>query len=210
LPNEWIVLSGCGVYDGSEINEAISSIIHLSRCNAQVVSFAPDVEQSDVVDHLTAEESQDDIRNALVESARITRGESKPLGELNCDQFDALLFPGGFGVAKTLSDFESEGETCTVEPDVERVIREFHENGKPIGFTCIAPILAARVLGDKKISVTVGSEAENNPDWPYAGTTVAIRKMGADHIVTDVDEIHVDQENKIVTCAAYMYDTRID
>jgi len=42
------------------------------------------------------------VRNVLVESARIARGNVKPLEQLSAAQFDAVVFPGGFGAAKNL------------------------------------------------------------------------------------------------------------
>lgn len=62
---------------------------------------------------------------------------------------DAVVFPGGFGAAKNLSDFGFNGTDMRVNPEVERVIKEFHAAGKPIALCCIAPILAAKVLGSQ-------------------------------------------------------------
>ena len=35
----------------------------------------------------------------------------------------------------------------TVDPEVSRILKEFHSSGKPQALCCIAPILAANVLG---------------------------------------------------------------
>lgn len=40
-----VVLSGCGVYDGTEIHEAVLTLLALDRAGAQAVCFAPDKPQ---------------------------------------------------------------------------------------------------------------------------------------------------------------------
>lgn len=199
-PNVAVVLHGCGVYDGTEITEAVSVLISLgSRANVQC--FAPDQNQMHVIDHTKGEE-MNETRNVLLESSRITRGNVKPLTELKADDYAAVVWPGGFGAAKNLCDFAVKGPEMTVNPEVERVIKEFHEVGKPQGFCCIAPVLAAKVLGAE---VTVGSGEEGNPDWPYAGTAGAIDAMGGKHVEKTFDLAHTDVVNKVVTSPAYMY-----
>ena len=129
--------------------------------------FAPNKEQTEVINHLKGE-PQNEKRNVLVEAARIARGNIKDLKELNHSEFDAVFFPGGFGAAKNLSDFASKGAELTVDPEVERVLRDFHANRKPIGLACISPVLAAKVFGKSdKVKLTVGNKGEG---WPYQGT----------------------------------------
>ena len=96
-----VVLSGSGVYDGSECTEAVAALVHVSRAGYTPVCFAPDKEQHHVVDHTTGDE-QPAPRNSLVESARIARGAVKPLADLDAYGFAALVVPGGFGAAKNL------------------------------------------------------------------------------------------------------------
>lgn len=201
-----LVLSGCGVYDGSEVHEASACLVHLSRSGAEVSMFAPDVAQMHVIDH-TKGEPASESRNVLVESARIARGDIKALSELSEASFDAVVFPGGFGAAKNLSTFAVDGPDCKVNTDVERVLTEFHTAKKPIGLCCIAPVLAAKVV--KGCSVTVGSDAEEGGRWPYAGTAGAIEKLGATHVKKEPHEAHVDADNKIVTAPAYMCNTGV-
>jgi enhancing lycopene biosynthesis protein 2 len=186
-----VVLSGCGVYDGSEIHEATLAMLFLDRAGAEIVCLAPQVSQVDVIDHVTGK-STGGKRSVLVESARIARGNVRDIRQVKAADLDALLFPGGFGAAKNLCDFTVKGAACTVNSEVERLIREMKAVAKPMGFVCIAPVIAARVLG---ATVTIG----NDPD-----TAAAINEMGGRHIICGVSEIAVDEENKIVSAPAYM------
>lgn len=197
-----VVLSGCGVFDGSEIHEAVSVLTHLSRAGAEVKCFAPDT-QFDEVDHLTHKPTGQK-RSVLAESARIARGEIEPLKDLMSSEFDAVVFPGGFGAAKNLCDFAATGAACKVEPEVERVIKEFHHEGKPIALCCIAPVIVARVLGRASggigCAVTIGRDKS---------TADAIKKMGSTNVEHDVQAAHVDEENNVITTPAYMCDAKI-
>uniref|UniRef100_A0A2K5WTA1 Glutamine amidotransferase class 1 domain containing 3 n=1 Tax=Macaca fascicularis TaxID=9541 RepID=A0A2K5WTA1_MACFA len=128
-----LVLSGCGVYDGTEIHEASAILVHLSRGGAEVQIFAPDVPQMHVIDHTKGQPSESESRNVLTESARIARGKITDLAKLSAANHDATIFPGGFGAAKNLSTFAVDGKDCKVNKEVERVLKEFHQAGKPIG-----------------------------------------------------------------------------
>ena len=189
-----VVLSGCGLYDGSEIHEATLTLYFLDRAGAEIICIAPNVNQSEVVDHL-ASKPVIETRNVLVESARIARGDVKGMEGMKASDFDALIFPGGFGAAKNLCDFATKGKDCTVNPEVEKLIKETHDARKPLGFMCIAPVVAARVLGEFHPRLTIGNDK---------GTAAAIEEMGGKHIICKVDEIAVDEENKIVSTPAYM------
>jgi enhancing lycopene biosynthesis protein 2 len=194
-----VVLAGCGRGDGSEIHESVSCLVHLARLGAEYACFAPDAPQADVVNHLTGT-PEGGARNMLVEAARIARGEIAPLATLRHDEFDAVVFPGGFGAAKNLCTFARDGENCSVLPDVERVIKAFHDAGKPVAMCCIAPVIGARVLGRARggpgVSVTIGDDA---------GTAAAIGKMGSTNIRRGVTEAAVDERERIATTPAYMY-----
>lgn len=192
-----VILSGCGVYDGAEIHEAVLSLLAIDRAGASYRCFAPDVAQMHVVNHLTGQPG-DESRNVLVEAARIARGAIAPLDALDVAEFDALLLPGGFGAAKNLCSFAVAGPDCAVEPQVERVIRAAHAAGKPIGALCIAPALIARILG--RVTVTIGSDA---------GTAQAIEAMGASHTVAGHGQTVVDVANKVVSSPCYMLDATI-
>lgn len=189
-----VVFSGCGVFDGTEIHEAVLTMLYLDRGGAEIINAAPDVDQLHVINHMTHEE-MDECRNVLVESARITRGNIVDLTSLKADDIDALIFPGGFGAAKNLSDFALKGPDASVHPEVRRILQEAYNSGKPIGALCIAPAMLAKALCDKEPGVTIGQDE---------GTAAAIESMGATHHLCGVDEIHVDTQNKIVTTPAYM------
>lgn len=193
-----VVLSGNGVYDGSEIHEAVMTLYAIDKNNSEYQVFAPDMEQHHVINHLNGEETGEK-RNVLVESARIARGNIKPLSDFVAGEFDALIFPGGFGAAKNLSTFAFEGADCTVHPEVEKAIRDAHQAGKTIGALCIAPVLLAKVLGN--IVLTIGQDP---------GTHQALEDMGARSVKTNAREIAVDNENKIVTNPCYMLDSSIE
>lgn len=196
-----VVLSGCGRGDGSEIHEAASCLIHLDRHRATYRCFAPDKMQSDVVNHAVGATSPEK-RNVMVESARISRGDITPLAKLNVDEFDAIVFPGGFGAAKNLCTFAKDGANCSVDPDVERVVKGFRAKGKPIAMCCIAPVIAAKVFGTK--AGGPGCEVTIGDDGATAG---AIAAMGSKNLARPVTEAVVDTGNRLVTTPAYMCDT---
>ncbi len=191
-----VILSGCGYLDGAEIHEATSVLFALSRAGVEYRCLAPD-KLLDVVDHRTGEPTGEK-RNVLTEAARIARGEIDDLATVNGSDFDALILPGGFGAAKNLCTFASKGPDCDVDPQVERVLREAHAAGRPIGFACIAPALGARVFGTEKPTLTIGHDK---------GTAAAIEKTGAHHKAVDITEIIVDADHKFVSTPAYMEET---
>lgn len=190
-----VVLSGCGVFDGAEIHESVITLLALDREGAEVICCAPDIPQMHVVNHLSGDESEGELRNVLVESARIARGEIKNVADVSSSDVDALMLPGGFGAAKNLCDFAVKGAECEVNPDVARLIREVYQDAKPIAAVCIAPALLAKVLGEDGAQVTIGNDAD---------TAAAIESMGALHVGCPVDEFVVDQQRKLITSPAYM------
>ncbi len=190
-----VVLSGCGVYDGTEIHEAVITLLAIGKTKANVICMAPDIAQLHVINHIKGEESVGERRNVLVESARISRGDIKDIKDIKALDIDVLIFPGGFGAAKNLCDFAIKGKDCTVNPEVERLIKEMHAAKKPMGFICIAPVIAAKVLGEYAPTLTIGSDE---------GTAAAIDAMGGKHVVRAVNEIAVCDANRIVSTPAYM------
>jgi len=193
-----VVLSGCGLYDGAEIHESVITLLSIARAGASYTIAAPDKDQMHVINHATGDVSGE-RRNVLVESARIARGNITALGEISAADYDAVFLPGGFGAAKNLCTFATEGPECTIDADVARVLNEFHAAGKPIGAVCIAPAVIVRALGG--ITVTIGSDP---------GTASALASMGGTHADHPVTECHIDADNKVVTAPAYMVDTTID
>lgn len=194
-----VVLSGCGVYDGSEIHEAVLTLLAIDRQGCEAVCMAPNVDLS-VINHLTTLETGEK-RNVLVESARIARGSIRDIKGVKSADLDAIIFPGGFGAAKNLCDFALKGAAATVNPEVARLLKEMAAAKKPIGAVCIAPALIAAVLGkDYSPTVTIG----NDP-----GTAAEIDKTGAKHQACPVTEFVIDAKNKLVTSPAYMLATRV-
>ncbi len=188
-----VILSGCGVYDGTEIHESVITLLRLDQRGAEVQCFAPDIAQLHVINHLTGEEMPES-RNVLVESARIARGEVKDVREARVEAFDALIVPGGFGAAKNLSNFAVEGAGCSVNPDVLALAEAFAEAGKPVGLICISPALAAKIYGPG-VTCTIGNDTD---------TAATLDKMGATHQECAVDEIVEDKARKLVSTPAYM------
>jgi enhancing lycopene biosynthesis protein 2 len=192
-----VVLSGCGVYDGAEIHEAVLTLLAIDKAGCTYQCFAPDIDQYHVKNHVTGKETGE-TRNVLVESARIGRGKVKPLTCFKASEFDVLIFPGGFGVAKNLSTLAFDGPNCKVNKDVERAVLEMNKAGKPIGALCIAPALMARIfLG---ATLTIGNDK---------GTIDTINKMGGIHQIKSHGEISIDTKYKLVTTPCYMLEATI-
>ena len=194
-----VVLAGCGVRDGSEIHEAVFTLLAIDRNNAEAVCMAPDMEAAET-NHLTMAETGAK-RNVLVESARIARGNIRDIRDVKAAELDAVIFPGGFGAAKNLCDFAVKGAAADIQPDVARLIREMVAAKKPICAICIAPALIAAAIGKEYApELTIG----NDP-----GTAAAIDKTGSRHRDCPVSEYIIDSKNKIVSTPAYMLAERI-
>ncbi len=192
MPKIAVILSGCGVYDGAEIHESVITLLTLDRAGAEVTCAAPNIDQMHVINHALGEPSGE-TRNVAIESSRIARGPVVALDELDVAAFDGIVFPGGFGAAKNLSDYAVKGPEMTVQPDVEKVVARALELGKPLCFLCIAPVIAAKLIPGVKL--TIGQDA---------GTAAHVSQLGANHVATAVDDFVVDEKRKVVTSAAYM------
>jgi enhancing lycopene biosynthesis protein 2 len=201
MPKVGVMLSGCGVEDGSEIYEAVLTILALERNGATVQAIAPDIDQAQVINHYTgeevrgSEEMRSGKRSVLAESARIVRGKIIAAGEVSAHELDALIIVGGYGAIKNLCTYSVDGERAVVDSNVERLIREMNGLGKPIGAMCAGPIPVALSLRDKQPTLTVGSDGS---------TALGLTRLGASHRVTGIDEICVDSRNNIVSTAAFM------
>jgi enhancing lycopene biosynthesis protein 2 len=192
-----VVLAGCGVFDGAEIHEAVMTLYAIDKAGGTYQIFAPNVKQHHVINHITGE-VMNESRNVLTEAARIARGRIKALTEYRVADFDALIFPGGFGVAKNLCTYAFDGTDCSVDRVVEAAIRDTHSAGKPIGALCISPVLITRVLGD--VTVTIGDDA---------ATIADITTMGGRHEKKRHGEVSVDRKNRIVTAPCYMLNSTV-
>ena len=198
-PKFAVLLSGCGVYDGSEIHEAVSLLMAIDEAGCSYQCFAPNTWQARTIDHFNGESTavagDVDNRNVLAESARIARGNIQDLSEFNPQDYDAVILPGGFGAAMNFCDFGVKGPDCDVNVEVERAIKESFKAKIVIGAMCIAPVVLARVLGKKGITVTIGNDKN---------IALGIQKMGAKHKNCAADEVCVDKKNLVVTVPAYM------
>jgi enhancing lycopene biosynthesis protein 2 len=189
-----VLLSGCGLFDGSEIHEAVLTLLALDRAGVEIVCAAPDVNQYHVINHLTQEE-MDETRNVLVESSRIARGNIIDLKSLHARDIDGLILPGGFGAVKNLSTFAFKGPDARIHPQVSWLLQQMHKAAKPIGAICISPTTVSMALKKHQPKVTIGKDT---------AVAAAINTIGGVHQRCDVDSIHVDSNNKIVSTPAYM------
>lgn len=194
-----VLLAGSGVFDGSEIYETTLTLLALDRADVSYQCMAPNITQAHVINHITGEEMPGEKRNVLIEAARLARGEIIDLKVANAADYDALIVPGGFGVAKNLCDFAFKGAEMQINTQVRDFVREVHQGGKPVGLICIAPTMAAQLFGGGT-ACTIGSNAE------VAG---AIEAMGGKHVQCPVNEFVVDEKKKLVTTPAYMEAGRI-
>jgi enhancing lycopene biosynthesis protein 2 len=190
-----VLLSGCGFLDGAEIHEATCTLLSLDRRGATLVAMAPDKPQHHVVDHLAQQPQAGATRNVLQESARIVRGKITPLARVKAEDLDALILPGGFGAAKNLCTYAVDGAAMKVDPDVERLLRAMRAAKKPMGFICIAPVIAARLFGSEHVRLTIGMDP---------ATAGHLSGWGAEHVECPVDQIVVDQRLEVVSTPAYM------
>lgn len=203
-PQFAVVLSGCGVFDGTEIHEAVLTMLAIDEAGADYQCFAPNTWQARTIDHFTGHAAaiagDEDNRNVLAESARIARGQIKDLKEFNAKDYDAIVFPGGFGAALNWCDFAVKASDCEVNSEVRRAVEESYKEGLVIGAMCIAPTMIAKVLGKHNIKLTIGNDAK---------VAAGLQKMGAEHQNKAATEVSVDEENKIVTTPCYMLATSI-
>ncbi len=191
-----VILAGCGRADGSEIHEAVLTLLALDKRKVDVKVFAPNKNQMHVINHLTNEETSD-TRNILIESARIARGDIYDIKNANVDDFDAIILPGGFGAAKNLCDYAVKGLDCEFNRDVENFLITGMKKHKVMGFICIAPVLGAFITNklNIKAKLTIGNDKT---------TASHIEQLGNEHIECKANDCVVDTKNNIVSTPAYM------
>jgi enhancing lycopene biosynthesis protein 2 len=194
-----IILSGCGVYDGSEIHESVLTLLAIEQQGATYRCFAPNINQHHVINHLTGEVNTTETRNVLIESARIARGDIEDIVELYQEEFDALIFPGGFGAAKNLCTFALDAENYQINPEVLAAAQSFIKADKPLGFMCIAPAMIPLVFGEDAQG-TIGKDRD---------IAESLMNRGLAHVDCDVDDIIVDEKRKLVSTPAYMLATSL-
>lgn len=187
-----IILSGCGFLDGSEIYESVCTFLALEKCGVPYQCYAPNVEAY-ITNYITKTKTEEK-RNILQEAARLARGNCKDLQEVDPDEYDVLILPGGFGAVANLSNFAEKGTNFDINPDVKKITEHFKTKKKPVGFICIAPVIAAKLYGPS-LHCTIGNDKT---------TAKAIEAMGATHEARTVDDIVIDKKNKVVTTPAFM------
>lgn len=197
MKNVAVILSGCGVYDGSEIHESVLTLLAIEQNGAKYRCFAPNIDQHHVINHLTGEVSTSESRNVLVEAARIARGDIEDISELNADEYDAVFLPGGFGAAKNLCDFAIKGTDCSVNEQVKAACLAFSAQNKPAGFMCIAPAMIPLIYDGKTLG-TIGTDS---------GTAEMVEVLGLSHVNCAVEDIVIDESKKVVSTPAYMLAT---
>jgi len=203
-----VLLSGCGVYDGAEIHEAVSVLLALDKMGIEAVCIAPDVEQHHVINHLTGEEMPEK-RNVLVEAARIARGAITEISKVNVDELDALVMPGGFGVAKNFTKWAFEGPSGVILESVKNLIQAFYKAKKPIGAVCMSPTTVAKALeGIANVQLTIGNTIEKSP-YDIKAISEGINATGNVAVMVSVNDVFVDTANKIVTSPCYMMEASI-
>lgn len=197
MKNVAVILSGCGVYDGSEIHESVLTLLAIEQNGAKYRCFAPNIDQHHVINHLTGEVSASESRNVLVEAARIARGDIEDISELNAEEYDAVFLPGGFGAAKNLCDFAIKGTDCSVNEQVKAACLAFSAQNKPAGFMCIAPAMIPLIYDGKTLG-TIGTDS---------GTAEMVEVLGLSHVNCAVEDIVIDESKKVVSTPAYMLAT---
>ena len=194
-----VLLSGSGVYDGAELHEAVLTLLALHEAGAEVLMAAPSGPQFHVINHLTGAVAEGETRDILVESARVARGEITALDQVSIDELDAVVLPGGFGVAKNLCSFAFDGPECSVHEGVARFLREARARSLPLGFACISPALAAAVF--REGTLTVGRDDD--------GASEGLRALGATAVACEASGVIVDEERRTVSTPAYMTGTSL-
>jgi len=192
-----VVLAGCGIFDGAEIHESVLTLLAIEKFGASYQCFAPDIKQYHVLNHLTGK-PMNESRNVLVESARIARGKIRSVSVFEANEYDALIFPGGFGAAKNLCSWAYEGDHCSVNPIVEKAIKAMFEQKKPIGAMCIAPVILGKLF--KGTNLTTGQDAASQ---------AFIEKNGNKYTQTTHGEVIIDPVRKLFTTPCYMLESNI-
>lgn len=199
-PKIAVLLAGCGHLDGAEVREAVLTLLALDQHGAAFQCIAPDAEQHHVINHVTGQPVPGATRNILEEASRIARvGQCLDLAQARVQDYDALVMPGGYGVAKNHCSFAFKGAEAEIRPDVAAFVRGFFDAKKPVGAICIAPALVALVLhGRASADLTLGNDA---------GCATAMAALGQRHKTTpNAREIVIDEALKLITTPAYMFD----
>ena len=193
MPKFAIVLAGCGQHDGSETHEVILTLLSMDQLGVSWDAFAPDIIQHNVFNHFTGVVNANESRSVLQESARLVRGKIKPITMANVAEYDAIIFPGGFGAVTNLCDWSTKKADFTFNPDVKSLIDKAVKLHKPMGFICIAPMMLTKIYPG--VTFTIGNDATLAKE---------IQSMGCNAIDCTADDIVIDEKYKIVSTPANM------
>lgn len=204
-----VILSGSGVYDGSEIHESVLTLLSLSKRNIAYQCIAPNMLQHHVINHTSGEE-MDESRNVLVEAARIARGEIKDIADVSVNDFAGLIMPGGFGAAKNLTKWAFEGPDGSINESIASLIRDFVQSSKPIVAMCMSPVVVAKAFENTEVeaALTVGTTEEASP-YDIKAISEGMNSIGSNSKMRSVREVSVDMNNKIITTPCYMMEASI-
>ncbi len=207
--NIGLLLSGCGVYDGAEIQEALFTMLAIEEIGGKIIPIGIDDFQHHVVNHLTGEEMPEK-RNMMIEAARITRGNITEIKSVDINQLDALVIPGGFGSAKNLTNWAFEGPNGTIRSDVQNLLLGIHNAGKYIVALCVSPVVVAKAFEGKKtnIHLTIGTTAAPSP-YSIKDFETGLQATGAKTTEAGLQEVIIDEVNKIISAPCYMMDATL-
>ncbi|MBD78461.1 MAG: isoprenoid biosynthesis protein ElbB [Crocinitomicaceae bacterium] len=204
-----VVLSGCGVYDGSEIHESVLTLLALNDNGIEYQCAAPNLEQHHVINHLNGEEMSE-ARNILVESARIARGDIRELATVDVNEYAGVVLPGGFGAAKNLTKWAFEGPNGEIDLSVKKVLVEARKADLPIVAFCMSPVVLAKAFEGERVNaeLTVGTDQEPSP-YEINAISEGMNSIGSVSKKATVQEIIIDTENKLITSPCYMMEASI-
>lgn len=204
-----VLLHGNGVFDGSEIHESVFALLAIAEVGAEAICFAPNVNQHHVLNHITGQEMTE-TRNVLVESARIARGNIKDIVDVNADELDGLVMPGGFGTAKNITKWAFEGPAGSILESVKTLILTLVRQGKPIAGLCMSPTTIAKALEGTEFHahLSVGTTEEASP-YDIAAISAGMESIGQVAEMASVREVAVDKDLKIITAPCYMMEASI-
>jgi enhancing lycopene biosynthesis protein 2 len=204
-----VLLSGCGVYDGAEIQEAVFSLLAIQEAGAEAICLSLNANQHHVVNHLTGE-VMPESRNMMVEAARIARGSVHEVSSYDISQLDAVVIPGGFGSAKNFTTWAFDGPDGTILPEIQEFIKKCISDKKPIAALCVSPVVLALALqhSDVQPTMTLGTDKEKSP-YDISAFSGGLTQTGVQAEMKTIHEISVDQNLKIVSAPCYMMDATI-
>lgn len=204
-----VLLSGCGVYDGSEIQEVVLSLLEIDKMNAEAVCIALNENQVHTINHITGEEMPEK-RNMMIESARISRGNIHDISTINPADLDALVLPGGFGNAKNFTNWAFEGASGSIHPAIKLLLVNMINIGRPIVALCVSPIVIAKALEGSSFSpkLTIGSTEQATP-YSIEDFSNGLKQTGATVYLKTTHEIEFDANLNIISAPCYMQEVSI-